>query len=77
VPNVEFAFPVRGKNEAFPVSETPQVTSGALLNVRPFDAIANRMRGGKRPGLNKWGAGTQIGSATQPVVAMCVVDSVA
>jgi len=27
-------------------------------------------------GLDKWGAGTQIGAAEQPVVAMCTVSSV-
>lgn len=74
--NVEFTFPVKGKDEAFPVSNQPQLTSGYLLNVRPMDALASRLRGGQRPGLSKWGVGTQIGSSSQPVVALCIVDSV-
>lgn len=48
-----------------------------MNNVRPRDVLASRLRGGQRPGLDKWGAGTQIGSAEQPVVAMCIVSSVA
>lgn len=74
--NSEFVFPIRGKNEAFPASVQPQLTSGDLLNVRPIDTLASRLRGGQRPGLNKWSA-SQIGSSSQPIVALCVVDSVA
>lgn len=48
-----------------------------MSNMRPRDTLDNRMRGGQRPGLDKWGAGTQVGAAEQPVVAMCVVSSVA
>lgn len=75
--NVEFVFPIQGKNENWPASTQPQLTSGDLLNVRPYDTLGNRMRGGKRPGLSKWGNGDQIGNASQPVVALCVVDSIA
>ena len=74
--NVEFVFPIQGENTAFPASEQRQLTSGDLLNVRPFDTLASRLRGGQRPGLNKWGAPTQIGGASQPVVAVCIVDLV-
>jgi hypothetical protein len=74
--NVEFVFPVGGLNTAFPASQQPQLTSGDMLNVRPFDTLASRLRGGQRPGLGKWGSGTQIGSSTQPIVAVCVIDSV-
>jgi len=74
--NIEFVFPIGGLNEGFPASTQPQMTSGDLSNVRPYDTLGNRLRGGQRPGLNKWGAGTQVGNSSQPVVAMCVVDSV-
>jgi hypothetical protein len=73
--NIEFVFPLKGINEMFPNSKQPQLTSGDMLNVRPFDALDNRMRGGQRPGLNKWSS-SQIGGSTQPVVAICVVDAV-
>jgi L-cysteine desulfidase len=74
--NIEFVFPLAGLNEAFPASEQRQMTSGDLNNVRPMDTLASRMRGGQRPGLSKWGSGTQVGGATQPIVALCVVDSI-
>lgn len=51
-------------------------TSGYMNNVRPTDVLEKRIRLGKRPALVKWGAGTQIGAAEQPVVAMCVVAAV-
>lgn len=35
-----------------------------------------RPRGGQRPGLAKWGAGTQVGGSEQPVVAMCSATTV-
>jgi hypothetical protein len=74
--NVEFVYPIKGFNQAYPASEQPQLTSGNLKNTRPFDCLASRMRGGKRPGLNKWGNRVQIGSASQPIVALTVVDSI-
>jgi len=42
--------------------------------VRPYKD--GRLRGGQRPGLAKWGAGTLIGAAEQPVVAICAVSTV-
>lgn len=47
-----------------------------MLNLYlPIDAGESRIRPGKRPGLDKWGAGDQIGSDEQPFVVMCVVAS--
>ncbi len=48
-----------------------------MNNVRPIDTLERRLRLGQRPGLDKWGAGTQIGAAEQPVVAMVIVAVVA
>lgn len=71
---MEIMFPFGGKHRGYPTSKQPQMTAYSLLNVRPRHD--GRLRGGKRPGLVKWGAGTQIGSAEQPIVAMCIVSSV-
>ena len=68
--------PLRGQNKAAPLSAEPQETSEYLNNVRPIDVLEQRMRIGQRPGLAKWGAGTLIGAAEQPVVAMCSVTTV-
>ena len=70
----EILFPFQGKHRGFPTSKQPQATAYDLLNVRPRHD--GRLRGGKRPGLTKWGAGVQIGGASQPVVAMCTVSTV-
>jgi len=48
-----------------------------MNNMRPYDTLDKRARGGQRPGLVKWGDGDLIGGAEQPVVAMCIVTSVA
>ena len=71
----ELTFPVSGKHVGFPSSKQPEGTCRVLNNVRPY--WQGRACGGQRPALDKWGAGTQIGSAEQPVVAMCTVSSVA
>ena len=71
--NLEFPFPYKGKNENWPASRQPPLTSPNLSNVRVYDVLKNRARGGQRPGTAKWGNGTLIGGANQPVVAMCVI----
>lgn len=70
----ELTFPVSGKHVGFPASKQPEGTSRDLKNVRPY--YKGRASGGQRPALDKWGEGTQIGSAEQPVVAICTVSSV-
>ena len=69
-------FPIKGLHRGFVTEVQPELTSPDMNNVRPFDALDKRARGGQRPGLDKWGAGTQIGAAEQPVVAMCTVSAV-
>jgi len=70
---VTFQFPKNGLDENWAVSKQPNLSSISLLNVRPYDVQDTRCRGGQRPGLDKWGAGNQIGGAAYPVVAMCSV----
>ena len=73
---MKLRFPYEGINKGRALCEQPEMTSPDMNNIRPYDVLDNRMRGGQRPGLDKWGAGTQIGSAEQPVVAICIVSSV-
>jgi len=47
-----------------------------MNNVRVLGTFAKQIRICQRPGLDKWGAGTQVGAAENPVVAMCTVSSV-
>lgn len=76
MPILEIYFPRKGKNEFLPASAQSLETTADCNNVRLFDVLANRARGGQRPGLKKWGNGDLIGGSEQPVVAMVVVSSV-
>ena len=69
-------FPYEGIDKGRALAEQPELTAPHMSNMRPRDVLDNRMRGGQRPGLDKWGAGTQIGAAEQPVVAIAIVSSV-
>ncbi len=69
-------LPFRGINKGVAVCTTPMEYSSYMNNVRPFDVQEKRLRLGKRPGLKKWGAPTQVGGIELPVVAMCTVSSI-
>lgn len=73
---IEFEFPRLGLYKGGAVSKQPPLTSPSLNNVRPSDTNDGRVRGGQRPGLDKWGNGTQVGGSDQPVVAIISVSSV-
>ena len=73
---IELPPPIQGVSKGVPVDKESPATSGYMNNVRPVDVLERRIRLGQRPGLDKWGAGTQIGGAEQPVVAMCIVAAV-
>jgi hypothetical protein len=47
-----------------------------MSNVRLFDVLDKRARGGMRAGQIEWGNKDLIGGNNQPVVAVCVVHSV-
>jgi len=72
---LELPLPIRGVFRGFSVDKVPAEFSDDMNNVRPIDSLEKRLRLGKRPGLKKWSA-TQIGSAENPVVSICVVSSV-
>lgn len=73
----EIFFPIKGLHKGFVTEKQPPLTSFSMLNVRPYDTLSNRLRGGQRPGLAKWGGEDQVGAAENPVIAMCTVSSVA
>ena len=74
--NLDIPFPSEGIDKGQNTSKQSPTTSPDMNNVRLYDVLDNRARGGQRPGLDKWGAGVQIGGAFQPVVAMCTVSTV-
>jgi len=67
---VSLDFPLRGLNKALSHRAQPPQTSPDLLNVRWFEAIEGRARGGQRPGLTRTypqrlGSGNPIRLITQ------------
>ena len=74
---MKIPFPIHGIDKGRTTSEQPRQTSPDIKNMRPYDTLDNRARGGQRPPLDKWGAGTQIGGSEQPIVAICSVSTVA
>ena len=73
---MELLPPIKGLFRGTLLGHAPELTSESMNNVRPVDSLEKRIRIGQRPGLDKWGTGTQVGAAEQPVVAMCFVNSV-
>ncbi len=73
---MELLPPIKGLFRGSLTGHAPELTSESMNNVRPVDVQEKRVRIGQRPGLNKWGNGTQVGAAEQPVVAMTFVNSV-
>ena len=73
---VPVQFPLFGINKGRVTSQQPFATASRMNNVRLYDALDNRARGGQRPGLTAWGNEDLIGGSNQPVVAMCVVSSI-
>jgi len=68
-------FPMKGKDTNMAASTQPPLTSPLLNNVRPYDVLETRARGGQRPALKKKYS-QLIGSGSQPIVAMCQVVTV-
>ena len=73
--NIELPFPFLGLNTGEAVDKQPLYTSGHLNNVRPYDVMEIRKRGGQRPGLDKKYS-EQIGTQGFPVVAMTEITMI-
>lgn len=73
---MELLPPIKGLFQGSLTGHAPALTSEYMNNVRPVDVQEKRVRIGQRPGLDKWGTGTRIGAAEQPVVAMIFVNSI-
>jgi hypothetical protein len=50
MPQVNFKYPMKGLNQNYAASTQPSFTTAFLNNVRPYDVLENRARGGQRPG---------------------------
>ncbi len=74
--NFRLTFPIKGINKSRIPEDQPQATSPDMNNVRPFDVLDERIRGGQRPGMVKRYSQkvTNAATGTGPVVAMCEVS---
>jgi len=73
--NIEFTPPIKGIHKGLPADKPMPGSSEYMSNVRA-KGFGGRILITQRPGLDKWGAGTQVGAAEQPVVSMVTVASV-
>ena len=69
-------FPLLGLNKGRITSRQPFATTFDMNNVRLYDVLDSRARGGQRPALDQWGNEDLLGDANNPVVAMIVVNSI-
>ncbi|KKL78486.1 hypothetical protein LCGC14_2024340 [marine sediment metagenome] len=74
---MQIPFPFRGIDKGRAAHQQAPGTSADMKNMRLYDTLDNRARGGQRPALDKWGNGNQIGGVDVPIVAICVVSTVA
>lgn len=72
---MELQFPLLGVDKGRTTSQQPQLTTPAIKNMRPYDTLDSRARGGQRPGLDKKYS-EQISATTNPIVALCSVTVV-
>ena len=69
------SLPIRGVNYSIPDDKSPGEYSPYMNNVRPFDTLENKMRLGKRQGLDKVYT-QQIATLSGPIVDICSVTVV-
>jgi len=74
--HIAFSLPIKGLHRGGAVETSPALTSAHLNNVRARDVLENKVRIGQRPGLEKWGDGDRVGSASAPAVTICTVSTV-
>ena len=54
MPNLDIPFPLKGKDVNWSVEQQPPLTTSEVENVRPYDVIGERARGGQRPAVRRW-----------------------
>ncbi len=70
-----FKFPMKGVHRVGMKNEQPEETCYDALNVRPFDVIEDRARGGSRPGLGKYSSARGSNNRVQDLNKITTVSS--
>ena len=73
--NLNISFPFEGIDKGRAASQQSPTTSPDMNNMRVYDTLDNRARGGQRPGLDKRYS-QQIGGDAVFIVAICSVTTV-
>ena len=71
---IEVQFPIGGLVKRYGFQQQPPFTTPNALNVRPYDALGGRERGGSRPGLVK-ARTIDLAGPLQAMVSMTTVDA--
>jgi len=73
---MKLTFPHKGYHKGSATTSQPPGTSPHLLNVRSYDSLDDRARGGQRPGLDKWSS-TNVANSSPiiEIVQVTVVES--
>ena len=73
---MKLIFPHKGYHKGSATTMQPPGTSPHLKNVRSYDSLDDRARGGKRPAVRKWSTTQVSGSTANPIVEMVSVTVV-
>lgn len=73
---VELQFPIAGLDRAWPYQSQPPFSTPDALNVRPFDTLEGRGRGGSRPGLYRYGRPATDGKPLNMLAQLHYVSAV-
>ena len=71
--SIRLSFPLLGLSENWPYNDQPALSSPHLQNVRAYDVLEKRARGGQRPGLRKLYS-QQIGGDTKRIDCLVSVQ---
>lgn len=69
----EAEFPLRGFHKGVRAGKQPPGTSPHVQNMRPFEPLGDRARGGQRPGMDKWSS-TLVSDSGDPAPVVEIVQ---
>ncbi|MFP3386030.1 hypothetical protein, partial [Tritonibacter sp. SIMBA_163] len=73
---IPLPFPVQGIDENSPYGVQPPTTTPDALNVRSYDALERRNRGGQRTGIGRWSATRPSGGSSQIQLLDTIIESI-
>jgi hypothetical protein len=74
MPELDFLFPLGGRDDAYSPDKQPIATTREATNMRPFDPTSGRIRGAVRPGTAK-ACAQQLAAAPARALVQTVYDS--